>query len=206
MDELFYNNITEHLFVQCCKGVSMKSNYTSPFDECPIYESQFFSFQLIKESDAKSLLSCYLDPKSTPLFNSDHCNCDFVCHHEEEHLKLIQFWLMEYNNRGYVRLGVTNKKSQDLIGTIEIYSNDERDEFIGHLRLDLASKYETALYLNDVFYMIDCYFKDDFKIDAIVTKVIPEATTRLHTLIKKNLPLNDSAITSYDNYHIKRWS
>ena len=185
----------------------MKLNYVSPYDECPVYESQFFSFRLVEESDAHTLLTCYSDPKSAPLFNADNCTCDFVYHNQDELLKLIQFWLMEYENRGYVRFSVVEKEEKKAIGTIEIFAHTNEHGAIGHLRLDLASKYESSLYLDDIFYMIDCYFKDDFKIDAIVTKAIPEASTRLKTLSNKNyLPLSDSTITSYDNYHIKRWS
>jgi hypothetical protein len=47
----------------------MKADYINPFDECPIYESQFFSFRLVEETDAKSLLSSYSDPVSAPIFN-----------------------------------------------------------------------------------------------------------------------------------------
>lgn len=185
----------------------MNSNYVSPYDECPVYESQFFRFRLVEEADVNTLLSCYSDPKSAPLFNADNCTCDFVYHHEDDLLKLIQFWLMEYENRGYVRFSVVEKKTKHAIGTIEIFASTNEKDPIGHLRLDLASEYESSLYLDDIFYMIDCYFKDDFKINAIVTKAIPEAYSRLQTLGQKNyLPLNDSTITSYDNYHIKRWS
>jgi len=185
----------------------MKIIKVSPFDECPIYESQHFAFRLVEEADAGSLLSCYSDPKSAPIFNSDNCNSDFIYHTVEDVLKLIQFWIMEYNNRGYVRFSVLDKKINQAIGTIEIFSFDKTNESLGFLRLDLASKYETSTHLDDVFYMIDCYFKDDFEIDGIVTKAIPEATTRINTLTKKGYhPLKDSTITSYGDYHIKRWS
>ena len=50
----------------------------------------------------------------------------------------------------------------------------------------------------------DEHIFDDFDVDSIVTKAVPDAVTRIKTLEEKGYKLlTDHSIVSYDDYYIK---
>jgi len=182
----------------------------NPFMECPIYENKNFRLRLVSREDATELLSCYGDTKSVPLFNSDNCNSDFYMQSEEEMLKMIDFWLMEYGQSGYIRFAIVNLETEKVIGTIEIFVKPQYHDFYGHiglLRLDLASKYENEKDLSSLLNLIESEFKKLFKMDSLLTKAYSKGVERVNTLKKRGYILNeDEAITNYGDYYIKKWS
>lgn len=181
----------------------------NPFDECPILESEHFIFRLVEEKDSKDLLKCYSDSKSAKIFNCDNCNSNFVYRTEEAVLNLIKFWLVEYNNRGYIRFSIVDKNKKIVIGTIEIFSKKEVYENagrVGVLRLDLVSNHESLDDIIEILNMIDLNFPYTFGIDSIITKAISEADIRIRALKLNGYNiLHDKNITSYSDYYIKTW-
>ncbi len=180
-----------------------------PYEECPILETKHFLFRLVEEGDAKDLLKCYSDHKAIRLFNSDNCTSDFSYKTEEEVLGLIQFWIMEYQNRGYVRFSIVDKTRKSAIGTIEIFARKDRKPAfgtIGVFRLDLVSEYEKIEAISEILNMTDLHFPDLFGIDSIITKAIIEAENRIKALETNGYhKLVDQSITSYSDYYIKKW-
>ena len=187
----------------------MTEKGTNPFDECPIYQTQHFTFRMVEEEDVDDLLKCYSDPKSAEVFNSDNCNSNFVYESHEELKNLIKFWIMEYNNKGYVRFSIVDKLKDRAIGTIEIFAKSEEFNDVGKvgvLRLDLTSEYETQSIINEILDMVDNNFPIAFEINSIITKAIPLAENRIKALEEKEYKkLIDKTITAYDDYYIKTW-
>ncbi len=187
----------------------MTMERTNPFDKCPEYETNHFLFRLVKEEDAEDLLKCYSDVKSVKIFNSDNCNSNFFYQNKEEVKKLIQFWIMEYNNRGYVRFAILDKLENKAIGTIEIFAKKESYNEIskvGVLRLDLKSDYEKMENLDEIFQMIDIEFSSAFQINSVITKAIEEADNRIKVLKNKGYrKLENKSIVPYDDYYLKVW-
>lgn len=185
----------------------MKNVKKNPYDKCPTYETQNFLFRLVEVNDAKNLLECYSDPKSSKLFNSDNCTGDFICNTEGDVAKLIEFWIDEYNIQYYVRFAIVDKNRKKAIGTIEMFAKNEIFENIGTvgvLRLDLASNYEKSHYISEILSMIENNFYNDFEVDNIITKSVPEAKVRSMTLENNGFKkLKKGTIVSYDDYYIK---
>jgi|LGVE01.1.fsa_nt_gb hypothetical protein len=181
--------------------------YEDPYIKCPVIENDRFLFRLVEESDAKELLSCYSDRASVKLFNSDNCPIDFYFDSLDELTKLIQFWLREYGESGYVRFAIMDKTLKKVIGTIEIFAKKDMYKLyhkVGLLRVDLASKYETNDDLDDIFALIDDNFAQLFGINSLLTKAIPVAKARIKLLESRGYTLLDGhELTNYDDYYIK---
>ena len=159
------------------------------YDVCPVLETDSFILRLVAEADAADLLACYADPKAQAVFDFENCTSDFCYTTMEEMTACIRFWLQEYAQRMYVRFAVVDKQTQKAIGTIEMFdsSNLLRDYNGGVLRLDLASPYETAAYLAELFRLVDAAFYTLFGVDFIVTKGKPIAGVRVNALIANKL-------------------
>lgn len=56
----------------------MTSRIQSPYEQCPVIAGENPEFRLVSLEDAGDLLSCYSDPKSRQLFNSDNCTNTFA--------------------------------------------------------------------------------------------------------------------------------
>ncbi len=74
----------------------MQQQKKSPYEECPKYESEYFTFRFVEKDDAVDLLDCYSDPKSAPIFNSDNCTSDFIFKTVEEVSEAIRYWTYDY--------------------------------------------------------------------------------------------------------------
>jgi len=151
-----------------------------PYKHCPIYETTNFTLRLVSEKDATDLLVCYSDPKAQELFNIDGFphNCNFTT--QEEMLSYIKFWLMEYSQEAYVRFAVVDKATNKAIGTVEMFGSKDGT---GILRIDLASKYEKQVFLDELLSVSIKNFYDLFNVNCIATKAISKAVKRTHALI-----------------------
>lgn len=189
-------------------GRQNKMNYKNPYENCPILETELFLLRLVEEGDAEDLLVCYSDRESVKIFNSDNCPIDFYFESQDELLKLIKFWLMEYSNAGYVRFSIVDKAVNKAVGTIEIFAkNDNFENYgkIGVLRLDLASSYEEPEFLIDILKLTERHFGEIFKIDSMITKAKPYAKTRIKILKTLNFSfVSNKQITKYEDYYIKK--
>ena len=73
------------------------------YEVCPVLESENYLLRLIEQEDAKDLFKVYSDKKAVPFFNSDNCNGDFYMEHLEDVEDAINYWLWEYERKGFVR-------------------------------------------------------------------------------------------------------
>ncbi len=179
-----------------------------PYKKCPVVESEKFIFRQVQVDDANDLLECYSDKEAVKIFNSDNCPIDFYFDDLNELKKLIDFWLMEYSNGGYVRFAVVDKYLNKAVGSIEIFAKKDTFKMYGSvatLRLDLSSKYENEDSLTDILNIIEEHFGNLFNINSIITKAIPYARQRVKLLLSRGyILLEDKNITSYDNYYIRK--
>jgi len=178
-----------------------------PYKDCPVLTGNYFTFRLVEENDNKALLNCYSDKKSVPLFNSDNCSSDFYLLTEDNMTQMIQFWLREYNEGGYVRFSILNE-AQIPFGTLEIFAKKEAHPdygTMGLLRIDLSSDYEKVNALKEILDIVHLHFGRWFNIDSIVTKAVPEAKIRKQLLKTNGYVLTtDPLVTSYSDYYVRR--
>lgn len=184
----------------------MQGKKVNPYQKCPVYETNRFFFRLVRETDDEDLLECYSDQISKKFFNSDNCTSDFVYNTLEEMQSCIRFWLDEYKKHYYVRFSVVDKIMEKAIGTIEFFAKDELYSvygIIGILRIDLVSTYEKEDMIKEILGMVDDNLYDDFGVDSILTKAIPEDKQRLVALKVMGYSLAKEKILPFDFYYIK---
>lgn len=46
------------------------------YENCPIYENEYYMLRMTNKEDKADLLKVYSDEKSVPFFNSDNCGGD----------------------------------------------------------------------------------------------------------------------------------
>lgn len=178
----------------------------SPYQECPVFESDQMLYRLVQEADALNLLECYSDAASIPLFNSDNCNNDFNFQTLEEMNDCIRFWLDEYEGQGYIRFSIVEKNSDKAVGTIEFFARNESVEgggVVGVLRLDLISRLENEGVLTEILSLIEKEFYDCFGVDAMITKAIPTAEQRITALLNSGFSkIEGDALVPFNDYYM----
>lgn len=152
----------------------------------------------------------YSDQKAVPLFNRDNCGGDdFYYTTEKKMEQVISYWLFEYTRHGFVRWAILEKKTNTVIGTIELFHRDDDDFFTncGLLRLDIRSDCENSDAIISILQLIIPPAFPLFSCDKIATKAIPAAKERrkaLHYL--RFEPTEEKLIghdgTKYDDYYV----
>lgn len=153
----------------------------SPYEKCPIFENENYQLRLVETSDAADLFLVYSDKKAVPYFNSDNCNGDTFHYTLIEHMQgAIKAWLQEYNQKGFVRWTIIDKRIQHAVGTIELFRRIATDYFnnCGILRLDLRCDYEQEHIIYEILSLIVPQAKELFDCQMIATKVKSFATER----------------------------
>jgi len=175
---------------------------SSPYKNCPVYETRNFILRLISESDAEDLLVCYSDPKAQELFNIDNFSHDCTFSTVNELSNCIEFWLEEYSKEAYVRFCIVDKSLCKAIGTIEMFNmNDKQEPDIGILRVDIASNYENNFFLRELLAVCIEHFYSLFNVCNIITKAIPQASERIKALQEAGFHLAE--IDNRENYYIR---
>jgi RimJ/RimL family protein N-acetyltransferase len=153
------------------------------YQQCPVLESEYFTFRLVQTEDAEDLLLCYSDPKAQEFFNDEDFPVPTRFYTPEEMSKCIKFWLMEYSQEAYIRFSIVDKAKQKAVGTVEMfgmvgaYKADP-----GILRIDVAHDYENKAHLKDILGVCVGEFYDMFGVRSIVTKAVPQAADRINVL------------------------
>lgn len=132
--------------------------------ECPTYKKNMITLRQTNMDDAEELLKCYSDEKAVPFFNSDNCHGDNFNYTTIERMKqAIEFWDFSYINKYFVRW--TAIFDNNVIGTVEMFHRIADDEFnhYGLLRIDLQSKYEIKLVLDEIIKIANENFFKAFK-------------------------------------------
>lgn len=159
----------------------------NPYETCPVYENENYLLRLVEASDAPDLLAVYSDKKAVPFFNSDNCGGDDFHYTTPERMKkAIEFWLWAYQDHGFVRWSILDKKSKKAIGTIELFNRKvpdgqkPKDYFnnCGLLRLDLRSDYEHTESIVEILSLIVPPAFGLFGCEMVATKIPPFATER----------------------------
>lgn len=155
------------------------------YAKCPVLETNHFTLRLVRLDDAEDLLTCYSDPESQEIFDAENCTSDFRYQTLEEMNECIRFFLLNYENRGFVRFSIVNKETGHAVGTVEMFNATGHlagcDSW-GVLRLDLASAYEKQPYIEELLACCLPSFYGLFDVELIVTKAIPEAKERVASL------------------------
>lgn len=180
------------------------------YEKCPVYENERYLLRRVAEEDWQDLLKVYSDVESLPFFNRDNCDGDNFFYTSPERMKqAIDFWIMSYDNKYFVRWAVVDKAINRVVGTIELFHRNAEDYFTdcGLLRLDLRSDYELRDEIESIVKLILTFAFDDFQCDKVATKAVPEAVERIpaiealgfHAAVQK-LTGNDG--TEYDSYYV----
>jgi [ribosomal protein S5]-alanine N-acetyltransferase len=156
----------------------------SPYETCPILETDHFLLRLVSEEDAEDLLVCYSDTKSQAVFDSENFISNLFYTTVDEMTNCIRFWLQEYGQKMYVRFAVVDKDIQKPIGTVEMFNakGHLNDYGNGILRIDLASRYESTEYISELLQLANDHFYELFGVDLIVIKGRPAEKERVHAL------------------------
>lgn len=182
----------------------------SVYEKCPIYENEKYLFRLVENQDWEDLLKVYSDVKALPFFNSDNCNGDDFHYTSAERMKqAIDFWLMEYRKKYYVRWAIVDKATNAAIGTIELFNRKAKDYFTdcGLLRLDLRSDYEQRNEIESILRLIMSFAFEDFQCNNVAAKAVPQAVERIAALESLGFQATDENLighdgTKYDSYFV----
>ena len=182
----------------------------SVYEKCPIYENEKYLLRLVENRDWEDLLKVYSDEKALPFFNSDNCNGDNFYYTSPERMKqAIDFWLMEYGKRYYVRWVIVDKATNVAIGTIELFNRKAEDYVTdcGLLRLDLRSDYEHTDQIESILKLIMNFVFRDFQCNKVATKAVPQATERILALKNAGFQATDENLighdgTKYNSYYV----
>jgi RimJ/RimL family protein N-acetyltransferase len=168
----------------------------NPYEKCPIYDTAHFLIRLIRQEDAEDLVMCYADSKSQELFNADNCTGDFCIYTADEMTMCIDAWLQAYVQEEYIRFAIADKSSGKAVGTIEMFGGDA-----GILRLDIASAYEEASFLEEIVDVCVKDFYDLFVVSSIATKAIPKAESRIKVLLEAGFHL--AGFDDREHYYLR---
>lgn len=156
------------------------------YEKCPVIENDDFKVRLIQVDDVDGLWKVYSDKHALPYFNSDHCNgSNFYCAVREHMEGAIKFWLLEYyENKGFVRFTIVDKKTKEAIGTIEMFRRKSEDCYNGYglLRVDVRSDYEEKDPLHSILTLVTEPFYEWFACESIATKAANYAVNRIEAL------------------------
>lgn len=171
------------------------------YEKCPVFENEKYKIRLVAGEDWLDLLKVYSDKMAVPFFNSDNCGGDDFYYTTEKRMKeAIDYWLFEYNRKGFVRWSIVDQFCGAAIGTIELFNRQANDYFTncGVLRLDLRSGYEQADILRDILSLIVAPAFELFHCDKIATKAIPEAGERIKALERLGFRAAQEKLVGHD--------
>lgn len=146
----------------------------NPYEKCPVYENETYLLRLVEDSDAPDLLRVYSDEKAVPLFNGDNCHGDNFHYTTLERMQsAIAFWLVSYQDKGFVRWAIVDKNNGQAVGTIELFNRQSGDYFnqCGLLRLDLRSDYEHTDAVREILSLIVPSAFELFNCRMVATKI-----------------------------------
>lgn len=180
------------------------------YKSCPVLQNDDFVLRLVNDKDLEDLLKVYSDMQAVALFNSDNCHGDDFHYTSIERMRqALDFWKLSYENGWFVRFAILDKRSNEVIGTIEEFRREEKDFFTncGLLRLDLRSDHEKQAEIISILSLITEPSFELFGCDKVATKAIPSATERIKALtalgfVGMREPLIGHDGTKYYDYYV----
>ncbi len=167
----------------------------NPYEECPAFTTGSFTIRLVREEDSGSLFKCYHDQTAVELMNDDNCDFGFYVDSQEKMSETIAYWLDFYNKQYFIRFSIVDNATGEAVGTIEGFGGE-----MGVLRVDIASAYEKADYLSEIFVFAKDNFHALFGNEYLVTKAISKATERRQALEMNGWEFVDTFKTYQDYY------
>ncbi|MDD2209157.1 MAG: hypothetical protein WCS49_01210 [Bacilli bacterium] len=166
----------------------------NPYIECPVFKTKNFTLRLVKEEDYVDLYACYHDYQAVENMNDDNCDFGFYVDSIEKMKETVSYWIKFYHDGYFIRFSVLNQNNK-AIGTIEGFNGDT-----GVLRIDLASAYEKADILSELFSICQETFKELFGNKILVTKAKRNDIERTKALAKLHWK-NIGKYKGYDDYY-----
>ena len=171
------------------------------YKSCPKFENDSYFLRMVSKDDNLHLLKVYSDKAAVPFFNSDNCGDDHFYYVTEQRMETaIDYWLFEYNRKGFVRWTILSRETNEAIGTIEVFHRNSSDFFTncGLLRLDIRSDYETSSEIIKILKLIIEPAYTLFHCDKIATKAIPSATERIIALKNLGFERSEEKLIGHD--------
>lgn len=125
------------------------------------------------------------DPWAQEIFDSTTCTSDFRYQTVDEMRECIEFFLLNYRNRGFIRFSIVNKSSEQAIGTMEMFCATGQlagCEGWGVLRMDLPTPYEKEEWIRELLALSNEAYYPLMDVKRVVTKAIPPAAERIAAL------------------------
>lgn len=177
------------------------------FTVCPTYETEHFMIRKLEREDSEELFSCYSDREAARFFNGDCCGDDFYYTDKEKFRECVEFWLSRYEEQDFVRWSIQDKKTQELVGTIEVcpslkYAVDGKR--MGILRIDLRSDYERQEVLKELLDALTEHVYEDFQVASLIMKIQKDAGER-QKLIREYqfVDAKEECNISLEDYYIR---
>lgn len=163
----------------------MKTN-KDVYETCPTFENDHYKLRLTERCDISDLLMVYSDKQAVPYFNADNCGGDTFYYTTYALMKeAIDYWLLAYQEKWFVRWTILDHYTQRGIGTVELFHRDSEKDALtncGLLRLDLSSSFEKEQLIKDILSLIIQPVFELFHCERIATKAIPDAKERIKAL------------------------
>ena len=178
----------------------------SVYEEVPEFENNDYLLRFVTVEDAKDLLKVYGDKNALPFFNSDNCHGDNFYYPTIERMNdAINFWLDSYKSKYFVRWSIVEKKTNAVIGTIELFHRIGDDSFnhAGVLRLDLKNDFETTEVIQSIAGIIVPQAFALFDTDKIITKIPLYAIERQVAFEKLGFKTTTDLLIGIDNFAYK---
>lgn len=147
------------------------------YTECPVIRTQSFTLRLVRPEDSAALFACYHDKAAVARMNDDNCDFGFYMETPAQMAETVAYWLDFYRRRCFIRFAVVDNAAGQAVGTVEGFGGE-----VGVLRIDLASAYERAAYLEELLAFAEAQFPALFGNRELVTKAAPQAAERRQAL------------------------
>lgn len=179
----------------------------SIYEDWRSYENEELLLRPVRKEDAPELLKVYSDGEARKLFNIDNFPVPCFFDTLEQMEKELEYYRMEYERRGFVRWSVVEKRTGEIIGTVENFVRNAADRTTGKpkdafhnimiLRMDIRSDRENEEVLHPLLNLILETAWDDFACDRMATKAVPLAGERRRVLKEVGFEATDGVLVGH---------
>ena len=175
------------------------------YTQCPRYENELLFLRQTRVEDALQLAKIYADKESRKLFNMDNFAQPCFFETEEEMRREICFYNASYQARDFVRWSVFLKENKELIASVECFARESDGVFprAGILRMDIKSEWEMESILVSIMELMILHAYEDFHVDLIATKVVPDAQLRQSVLQKMGFLFSEQQPMDHQGNRLK---
>ena len=177
---------------------------TDPYTDVTPFATHRFTMRAMEPADADPLLACYADPRAWPFFNDDNCSGHFMFRTREAMAEAIRIWTICQETRQFMRYTLLEKGTP--FGTVEFCPRRDLHPVHGRVsivRVDVGPAHENA---EDILEMLGCILRDmmpAFRVDALITKAVPQAVGRIAALETAGFAKTDDPMLSrFPHYYL----